>query len=117
MSSWYSDNPYDYYTTPDSDSSVDSIVASGQGVDLGLESDRHAWLDEAACKGMDTQEFFRDTPSVTAMAACAACPVVAQCLTFMSQPLSTSRFGATQQGYAAGMTGPERTRKLQEATR
>lgn len=41
------------------------------------------WMDHAACKGMDTDLFFKDGPlTLKVQATCAACPVRQQCLDY-----------------------------------
>jgi WhiB family redox-sensing transcriptional regulator len=55
-------------------------------VGLGNSMDEHIWRDQAACKGMEAEEFFpaRGTYSTQtlAMRACASCEVKEPCLEF-----------------------------------
>ena len=64
--------------------------------------DRSGWLDQARCKGMDPNEFFKmESQSQIARQTCAGCPVKAQCLEFALADRSL-------QGYIGGTTDAQR---------
>lgn len=75
-----------------------------------------AWLDDAACAGMNPDDFFpeRGAYYTAARAACAACPVAAQCLEAAMREERgagiTGRFGMR-----GGMTPEDRHRLEKEA--
>ena len=43
-----------------------------------------AWMEDAACAGLDAESFFpeKDDVALTAKAVCAGCPVIDQCLEY-----------------------------------
>lgn len=65
------------------------------------------WMEEAACKGMDTELFFPETPVVirAAKRVCGGCAVRVECLTFAVE--ADCRFGVF-----GGLTHRERNRLL-----
>ncbi len=47
---------------------------------LAAHGPRERWWESAACRGMDTEQFFTDRIPDAIRDACAACPVVRDCL-------------------------------------
>lgn len=66
------------------------------------------WQDRAACRGMDTDLFFRNPPHA-ARAVCHRCPVTAACLEFVMAVEPSPE--ALRFGIWAG-TGPAHRAKL-----
>ena len=76
-----------------------------------LEGGRPAWMDEAACKGMDTRIFFPGSEgehsNFDAMAICSGCPVQAECL----------EAGLWEAQGVWGMTSERQRRKIRKGRR
>ncbi len=57
------------------------------GIDLSDFVSRPRWMLNAACRGMDTEQFFptRGEPTAEARAICATCSVRVECLDYAMQ--------------------------------
>lgn len=76
---------------------------------LRLWTPRPDWMDHAACRGHDTEDFFptRGELTATAKAICMECPVRAEC----------GDYGAREKhGIWGGMSERQRRRKRHERT-
>lgn len=72
--------------------------------------ERPSWHDQAACRGVDTEQFFPDVGDVpaTARLVCGRCPVAAECLSYaLSDPALS--------GVWAGTSARQRKRLRQSA--
>ena len=68
------------------------------------------WRDAAACTGMDTEQFYTDPVPLMARAACAACPVVRDCLAD-----EVGRDPVDLHGYRGGLDEVTRRRVIEAA--
>lgn len=66
---------------------------------------RELWRESAACRGMDTEKFFTDRTPNAVRDACAACPVVRDCLAE-----EVGMDPADVHGYRGALDAPSRRR-------
>ncbi len=64
------------------------------------------WQDRAACRNMDTEEFFNDVRSQRAKKICRQCPVITECLNFAMK--CETRCLAYRHGIYGGLTPGQR---------
>jgi hypothetical protein len=107
MSSWYSDDPNDYYTTPDEDT-VDLVSVSSQTVNLGLTPpQRFVWMTDAACTDIDPELFYGNV-TLEVRRVCAKCPVLEACFRDTMRQALTVAPGEEHYGFVGGTTPLQR---------